>query len=104
MPLDESVVAAVVNENFKNVAGMSALTAGIASQNLVSHQRAMDAIREAFQAESMLQRAGVDPTEAIASRNIITSDIGKLLVELSSAVAAIQQMMKGAQTTPPPTA
>lgn len=103
MPLDESVVAAVVNENFKNVAGMSALTAGIASQNLVSHQRAMDAIREAFQAESMLQRAGIDPTEAISSRNVITADLGKLLGELGSTVAALQQIVKTSQTTPPQT-
>jgi len=103
MPLDDSVVSAVTNANFKNIAEMGSITAGVASQNLVSHNRAMDQLREAFLAESTLQRAGNDPAEAIANAKTISSDLAGQISQLATAVAGIQQMMKGANLTPPVT-
>lgn len=103
MPLNESVVESVVNSNFKNIAEMGAITAGVASQNLVSHTRTMDGLREAFIAESTLQRAGADPAEALSQTRIISADQGKVMAELGAAVAALQQIVKTAQSTPPVT-
>lgn len=103
MPLDDRVVDAVTNGNFKNIAEMGSITAGIASQNLVSHIRAMDGIREGFMAESMLQRAGNDPAEALSNTRVISADQGKVLAELGASVAALQAIVKTAQTTPPVT-
>lgn len=103
MPLNDSVVEAVTNANFKNIGEMGSITAGVASQNLVSHNRAMDQLREAFLAESTLSRAGNDPTEAIANAKTISSDLASQISNLAASVAAIQQYVKAAQTTPPVT-
>jgi len=45
----------------------------------------------------------LDPTEAAAVSTVVRSDLAKAIADLSGAVAGIQQMMKGAQTTNPVT-
>jgi len=105
--LDPSVVAGVANANFKVIA--EATTAGIAqagslaAQNAASHQQAKNMIQEAFLAEALLPRAGVDPTESVAVKKTTEADLARSVAELAAAVSAIQQMLKGAQTSLPET-
>lgn len=105
--LDPSIVADVANTNFKVVAG--AVASGIAQAgslaalNATSHQQAKNMIQEAMLAEAILPRAGIDPTEATGVKKIAESDLARTVQELGAAVAGLQQIMKGAQTTPPET-
>jgi hypothetical protein len=107
MPLDESIVADVANSNFKVVA--NAATVGLsqalslAAQDAVSHQRVINSIRESALAEALGQRAGIDVTEAVSSKKVAEADLARTVDELGTAIAALQQIIKGAQTTPPPT-
>jgi ADP-ribose pyrophosphatase YjhB (NUDIX family) len=105
--LDPAVVAGVTNSNFKVLSEATsfgvAQAGGLAAQNAASHQNRVNVIAEAFLAESVLQRAGVDPTEAAAAKKVTESDLARTLADLAATVAQIQQMMKGAQTTRPET-
>lgn len=103
MALNETVIDGVMNANFKNVAEMPAIAAGLSSQNAVSHQQALNLITQVTMMESMLQRAGTDPTEAKAMSTIMQSDLGAITAQLGTVTAALQVLAKMAQTTPPPT-
>lgn len=105
--LDQSVVSGVANANFKVIA--EATTAGIAqagslaAQNAVSHQQAKNMIQEAFLAEALLPRAGVDPTEAGGVKKVVETDLNRTLGELGATLSAIQQQLKAAQSSLPET-
>jgi hypothetical protein len=103
MPLDESVVQSVVNANFKAIGEQPALVANAMSMSMQAHNNATNLIREGVLSEALGQRAGHDVSEASATRTISTADLARTIGELSATVAGIQQMMKGAQTTPPQT-
>ncbi len=84
--LEPAVVDAVANENMKNIAGMGAHTMGLAMQNAVTNQQAMNMLGVA----------------ALGSTILRFSELG---VEEGGVMAAVmQQIIKGAQTTPPVTA
>ena len=45
----------------------------------------------------------LDPEEAASIAKVEKSDLGKIISELGSQIAGLQQMLKGAQTTLPET-
>ena len=80
MALDASIIEAVSNANFKGMAEL-------AVQNVLSHQQRLQILAEKSLAKSLESMDTVQSTEM---------DAGAL-------VAQLQQILKGAQTTPPVT-
>ena len=107
MPIFQETIDDVTNTNFKVIAGGPAAGSSIAQHlaqiDAVDRQRMLGTIANAAMAEALLQRAGIDVSEAVATSKVVRSDLGEVSAQLSALVAMIQQMMKGAQTTPPPT-
>lgn len=86
MPLNETIVDTLSVNNMKTVGEASAFLVGQAQQNLVSHQKRLDILAE----------AGMVKGQEL----LLTTDVA----EASGMVPLVQQLMKGAQTTPPVTA
>ncbi len=84
--LPEKIVEAVAVDNVKTVAGQPAVLSNLALANAVSHQHSLNLISQA------------------ATGKIIESIIATSPGEGGADVAALQQLLKGAQTTPPVTA
>jgi len=107
MALHEDIVADVANSNFKVIANATASgiaqAGSLAALNAASHQHALNLISSAFLAEAIMPRAGVDVTEAVGSKKVAESDLARTVDELGTAIAALQQIIKTAQTTPPVT-
>lgn len=80
MALDASIIEAVSNANFKSMAEL-------AVQNVLSHQQRLQILAEKSLAKSL---------ESMDTTQTTEMDAGAL-------VAQLQQLMKGAQTTPPVT-
>ena len=105
MPIDPGVMDAVTNSNFKNLAEAPAFYASLAMGDAVAHQRAMNAIREATIAAQLKNLSEIDPIEALSVLKATSgNDLAQQMAALGSVIAQIQQVVKGAQTTPPPTA
>lgn len=108
MALNPDIVEDVANSNFKVVS--NAVAAGMAQAgqlamlNATSHQQELNMINKAFLAEAVLPRAGVDISEAVGVKKVAEADLARTIDELGSAIAALQMIVKAAQTTPPPTA
>ena len=107
MALDPGTLDAVNNANFKTIAeaasvGLSQALA-IAAQNAASHQNRVNVLAEAALAAALKNQTELDPSEAAAIRKVDNADLAKVLAELGSSIAGIQQLMKGAQTTLPET-
>jgi hypothetical protein len=107
MALDETIVADVANSNFKVIANATASgvaqAGSLAALNAASHQHSLNLISAAFIAEAIMPRAGVDVSEAVGVKKVAEADLARTVDELGTAVAALQQIMKGAQTTRPET-
>lgn len=103
MPLDQSTLDAVANSNYKNLgeANTLAYVQQVQSQN--AHQSRLQILAETALARSLRQLSGVDIEQAAADQKVDGGQAG-LMAQLGSAVAALQQVMKGAQSTPPETA
>ena len=105
MALDETIVDDVANSNFKVVANATASgvaqAGSLAALNAASHQQGLNQITSAFLAEAIMQRAGVDVAEAVGVKKVAESDLSRSVSELGTAIAALQQIIKTAQTTPP---
>lgn len=97
MALNETVVEDVANTNFKVVAGAVAA-------NYVAHQQRLQILAEKVLAKSVESMDNIDVGEGLGVAAATRADFAKILGELAASVASIQQYMKGAQTTPPPTA
>ena len=97
MALSPDIIEAVSNYNFKS-------NAERATQNMDAHQQRLHLLAEASLAQQLNRMNSLDPTEAAAISGVVSSDLAEKIGELSGAVASAQQLMKGAQTTPPPTA
>lgn len=95
--LDPGVLAAVANSNFKAAAEMG-------MYNALSHQNRLNLLAEASLGKILKNMNELDPEEAASIAGVVASDLSEKIGELSAAVASAQQLMKGAQTTPPPTA
>ena len=94
--LNASIVDAVANSNFKAMAEMQ-LT------NALAHQNRVNVLAESSLGTILERMNTLDPTEAAGVAGVVNSDLAKTIGQLSSAVASAQQLMKGAQTTPPVT-
>jgi len=107
MPLDETIVADVANSNFKVIANATASgvaqAGSLAALNAASHQHSMNLISQAFLAEAILPRAGVDISESVGVKKVAEADLARTVDELGTAIAALQQIIKTAQSTPPVT-
>ena len=80
MPLDESILAAVANANFK-------ANAELATQNVLTHTNRLQILAEKALAKSL---ESMDTTQATE-------------IDAGALVAQLQQILKGAQSTPPVT-
>ena len=96
MPLDDSVVAAVANYNFKANAERS-------TQNMDAHQQRLQLIAESSIGQIVKGINSLDISEAVAQSKVANSDLAGKVAALSAAIASNQQVMKGAQSTPPET-
>lgn len=96
MALDQGVLDAVTNSNFKSLAELGTIGA-------LGHRSRLDLIAEASLGQILNRMNSLDPTEAAAIASVVSSDLAEKLGQLSSAVANAQQLMKGAQTTLPET-
>ena len=105
--VDPGVLSAVINEEVKVVASSPTIALArimsMLADDAMSHQRVINGIRETAFAETVLQRSGLDVSEASAAKKVSESDLARTVAELASVVASIQQTMKGAQTTRPET-
>ena len=97
MPLESSIVDAVANYNFKANSERS-------TQNMDAHQQRLQLLAEASLAQQLNRMNSLDPAEAAAISGVVSSDLSDKISQLSAAVANSQQLMKGAQSTPPETA
>ncbi len=112
MPADPGLVDSVANGNIKTVAEMAAWsTAQVMAahaqvvQDHAAHRARLNILAEKFLATSVKSADEVDPEQAAATLKLLTgNDLGQVLSSLGTAVAQIQQLMKGAQSTPPETA
>jgi hypothetical protein len=107
MALNETIVEDVANSNFKVVANATASgvaqAGSIAALNAASHQHALNLISAASITESVMQRAGIDISEATAEKKVSEADLARSVTEMGSAIAALQQIIKTALSTPPVT-
>lgn len=107
MALDQGTLDAVNNSNFKTIAEASAVglaqAMAIQAQNAASHQNRVNVLAESALAAALKNQTELDPTEAASIRKVDNADLAKVLAELGSAIASIQQSLKGAQTTLPET-
>jgi hypothetical protein len=95
--LDPGVVESVINSNFKTLAEQVA-------SNTANHQHRLQLIAESSVGQIVNRLNSVDPIEALSVSGVSRSDLGKELAQMGAAIASIQQLLKGAALTPPPTA
>ena len=81
MPLDESVVAAVANSNFKAAAER-------ATQNADAHQNRLYMLAESSTAQQLNRMNSLDPTEAAAISKVQNSDLSAKILALTAAISA----------------
>lgn len=107
MPIFPETIDDVTNTNFKVVAGApgagSAMAQHLAAIDAVDRQRTLGVIQNFAMMEALGQRAGQDVAEATATGRVMASSSADLMAQLGSVVAALQQIVKTAQTTPPAT-
>jgi len=106
--LDQGVIEGVINANFKSLA--ETITAGLAqavavqAQATANHQTRLQLLAESSLAQQLNKMNALDPEEAASIAKVEKSDTAKQISELGSQIAALQQLLKGAQSTPPETA
>lgn len=74
-----------------------------AVQNSISHQNRLQILAEKSLAKSLESMDTLQISEALGPAALARGDVQGTLAALGGVVAGIQQLMKGAQTTPPPT-
>lgn len=100
--VDHEVVKSVAGTNFKVLGDLPAQLTGQMIQNALNHQNRVSALSEAALAASIRSLTDVDPTEAKSLKELFTGNaLGEQIAALGSAIAGLQQMVKGAVTTPP---
>src|SRR5215831_5756956 len=97
MPLNDTIVEAVANANFKSMAELGV-------QNALAHQNRLNILAEKSLAKSLESMDTISVEEGLGISAAQRGDLAKALGDLSGAIAASQQQMKGAQSTPPETA
>jgi hypothetical protein len=100
----EQTLDTLNNVNLKTVGEAASHSMGLAMENAVAHQAAMNQVRELAIGALAKSMTEMDPSQAVSilkatSGNEMASQITSLLAALSSG----QQQAKVAQTTPPTT-
>ncbi len=101
--LDDSIISSVANDNLKTVGGQVAVLSNLSLQNLIAHQNRMYLIAEGAVGNIVKRMTELDPAEAAAMLKATQSDLAAQIGSLGAAIAEVQQLMKGAQTTRPET-
>jgi hypothetical protein len=100
----EQTLDTINNANLKTVGEMAAHSAGLAMQNSVAHAGAMNQIRELAIGALSKKMTELDVTEAVSLVKATSgNDVAAQIAALTAALAAGQQDVKTAQTTPPVT-
>ena len=94
--LEESVVAAVSNTDFKTMAEMQVT-------NALSHQNRLKILAEKALAKSLEAMDTTSVTEGLGISAAQRGDLAKQITDLAAAVASMQSSIKAGQTTPPVT-
>ena len=103
MAADQGMIDSVSNANTKTFGDGPAFYAQLAMGDAVAHQRRVNAISETLLGAMGKRLVEVDVQEASAESTIKADNLSSLLGQLGAAIASIQQLTKGAQTTPPVT-
>jgi hypothetical protein len=105
--LNPAIVQAVADGNFKiNAEFLSQALAQVGAiqfQNAAAHQNRVNVLAESALAKMLKNATELDPEEASAIKKVDNSDLAKVLAELGASISAIQQQLKGAQTSLPET-
>jgi hypothetical protein len=98
MALDPGVVDSVVNSNFKIIAEQVAT-------NVVGHQHRLQILAEKALANSLMSMDTVHTSvpEGLGLQTAAAGGLAGQVAALGAAVATLQQLVKGAITTPPVT-
>lgn len=100
----DTVVEAVAVTNIKTIAEMAAWTTAQSMKDAVSHAKRVDVLAETYLARALKTADEVDPEQAAATVKLLTgNDLGQIMASLGAVISQLQQVMKGAQTTPPVT-
>jgi hypothetical protein len=102
--LDHEVVKSVANTNFKVVADLPAVLSGQMVQNALNHQVRLQTMSEAALGAAIRGINEVDPAEARSLKELFTGNaVAEQISSLGASIAALQELIKAAQTTPPST-
>ena len=96
MALDQGVLDAVTNSNFKILAEQ-------VSTNTAAHQNRLNILAEKALAKSLESMDTMQVGEGLGISAAQRGDLAKQLADLTSVVASMQANMKGVQTIPPQT-
>jgi len=96
MALDQGVLDAVTNSNFKILAEQ-------VSTNTAAHQNRLNILAEKALAKSLESMDTMQVGEGLGISAAQRGDLAKQLADLTSVVASMQANVKGVQTIPPVT-
>lgn len=96
MAIDQGILDAVANVDVK-------ANAEAATQDLIAHRNRLNILAEKSLAKSLEAMDTTSIPEGLGLAAAGRSDLAKVMAELGSIVATLQQNMKGAQSTLPET-
>jgi hypothetical protein len=104
MPADQGLVDSVSNANIKTIAEAGAHAMAQIFQSSAAHANRLNILAEGALAKSLKNMQELDVSEAVSEQKVLSgNDLGQVLASLNAAVAAAQQLVKGAGNTPPVT-
>ena len=109
--LESGVVDSVANANFKNIAESGAFYASLSMRDAVESQRRMSSLADNATGQMLKTYNEMDASEALALVKANTGydlasqthDLGRVISQLSAALANVQILTKLAQSTRPET-
>jgi hypothetical protein len=100
IPAFSSIPDSIGNTNAKAFADAGAAVALLQAQNSAAHANRVNVSAEGSLSAWTNRLVTVDLVESVAAQKMLTGREGTSMAET---IALAQQLMKGAQTTPPPT-
>lgn len=101
IPAFESIPDAQGNLNFKMHSDAACTVPLLQSQNAAAHANRVNVMAEGLLASWGNRLVSVDIVEAVSAQKMLT---GRESMGIAEGIALAQQLIKTAQTTPPPTA
>ena len=102
--VDHEIVKSVAGANFKVLGDTPVILTNMGLENAISHQNRVNVLSETALAAAIKGLSEVDPAEAKSLQSLFTGNqVAEQLANLGASVAAIQEIVKAAQSTPPPT-